>query len=67
MSFKSRLGSLIKGPMRCAICGEEAESLLWANHKELGGIWVCRKCWEKLWERNLLVPSSGESGCAACS
>jgi len=53
--------------MRCAICGEEAESLLWANHKELGGIWVCRKCWEKLWERNLLVPSSGESGCAACS
>uniref|UniRef100_A0A7C3WPV4 DUF4428 domain-containing protein n=1 Tax=Thermofilum pendens TaxID=2269 RepID=A0A7C3WPV4_THEPE len=45
--------------MRCAICGQEAESLLWANHKELGGVWVCRKCWERLWEKNLLVPGSG--------
>jgi len=66
-SFKSCLPELHReGSMKCAICGQEAESLLWANHKELGGVWVCRKCWERLWEKNLLVPGSGESGCA-CS
>jgi len=50
--------------MKCAICGSESDSLLWAVHKELGGVWVCRKCWEALFEKNLLVPSGGESGCA---
>lgn len=49
---------------RCALCGRESPSLLWANHKEKGGIWVCADCWRKLFEENMLVYGSSESGCA---
>ncbi len=48
---------------RCALCGAETETLLWAVHKEKGGIWVCVSCWKKLYERNELVSGSGEAGC----
>jgi DNA-directed RNA polymerase subunit RPC12/RpoP len=46
---------------RCVVCGREAESLLFAEHKELGGVWVCRECWERLYEENKILSSTGES------
>lgn len=46
---------------KCGICGKEVETLLFAEHKELGGVWVCRDCWEKLYEKNKLVSGAGES------
>ncbi len=48
----------------CALCGKKGISLLWAFHKEKGGIWVCAECWKKLYEDNMLVYGSSESGCA---
>ncbi len=48
---------------RCELCGRENVSLLWAVHKRLGGMWVCADCWKHLFEENLLVSGSGESGC----
>ncbi|MHB9301999.1 hypothetical protein [Thermofilum pendens] len=52
--------------MKCSICGREVDSLLYADHKELGGVWVCRECWEKLYEKNLIRSGTGESSGCAC-
>ncbi|MBS7643777.1 hypothetical protein KEJ26_04320 [Candidatus Bathyarchaeota archaeon] len=49
----------------CQICGKTGNdlSLLYANHKELGYIGVCRECWAKMYNDNLFVIGSGSSGC----
>ncbi|AGF97614.1 hypothetical protein MmTuc01_2297 [Methanosarcina mazei Tuc01] len=48
----------------CSICGKEEDSLLRANHRDLGNIKMCVKCWSKEQCKNMLLPiGSGGSCC----
>jgi hypothetical protein len=51
---------------KCAICGKTGVSLLFTSHKELGYVGVCRDCWVKLFDDNLMVSGSGSSGGCSC-
>jgi len=55
---------------RCELCGNAGDdlSLLSASHKDLGTIMVCRDCWEKLYEGNLILCGLTGSGgtCPTC-
>ncbi|MBO3804267.1 MAG: hypothetical protein JTT11_10455 [Candidatus Brockarchaeota archaeon] len=51
----------------CHFCGNRESALLWAEHKELGGMWVCPSCWRKIFDKNLFVASSGGSKGGGCS
>lgn len=48
----------------CMVCGKKGENvgLLFALHRELGGIWICNDCWRK--EYRKIVDTGGSSGCA---
>ena len=57
--------------VRCELCGKNDEdlSLYSTQHKKLGRIKVCRKCWVKLYDdNNMVAGSSGSSGssCPTC-
>ncbi len=54
----------------CKLCGKNGEglTLVSADHKDLGRIMVCEKCWKKLWNENRMVCSTSGSGstCTSC-
>ena len=52
----------------CRLCGKNGEklSLYSAQHKDLGGIKVCRECWVKLYDHNRMVAGSGGSSGSSC-
>jgi len=45
----------------CHFCGTDDSALLWVEHKELGGMWVCPDCWRTVYDKNLFVSGSGSS------
>ncbi|MEM2910853.1 MAG: hypothetical protein QXO01_07310 [Nitrososphaerota archaeon] len=47
---------------KCAVCSKSEVSLLYANHKELGVIEMCRDCWRDAYMKNLLVYRSDTPG-----
>jgi len=55
---------------KCDICGKNGPelSLLGANHKEMGSIYICSDCWTILYAKNRFVGGSGSSGssCPTC-
>jgi hypothetical protein len=48
---------------KCGICGKEGDDvcLLFAYHRELGGVWLCGECWRK--EYSKIISSGGSGGC----
>lgn len=56
----------------CKLCGKNGGdlSLFSANHKELGNVMVCRECWVKLYDDNIMLGGTGSGGsgsaCPAC-
>jgi len=55
---------------KCDLCKKQDEdlTLLSANHKKLGRIWICQDCWTKLYQdRNLVCDLTGSgSSCPTC-
>lgn len=49
--------------LRCSICGKEEDSLLRTNHKDLGTIKLCVKCWSKEQSKKMLLPLEGKGSC----
>jgi hypothetical protein len=49
---------------KCTICGKEEDSLLRANHKELGTVKLCVDCWSQEQSKNKLL--SLEDGINCC-
>lgn|GEM_PF-562955 len=49
--------------LKCSICGKEEDSLLRANHRDLGFIRLCVKCWSKEQSKNMLLPLEGGGSC----
>lgn len=50
--------------LKCSICEKEENSLFRANHKDLGTIKLCVKCWSKEQSKNMLLPlEDGGCGC----
>ncbi|MHA1649816.1 MAG: hypothetical protein ACTSYB_06465 [Candidatus Helarchaeota archaeon] len=53
--------------IECQLCKKNGDiSLLLAQHKDLGHIYVCRDCWTKLYEKNRMI-TSGTASCGSCS
>ncbi|MDI6859133.1 MAG: hypothetical protein QMC85_01415 [Methanocellales archaeon] len=48
---------------KCGICGKGGEdvSLLFARHRDLGGVWLCSDCWRN--EYSKIVPSGSSGSC----
>ncbi|WP_200894975.1 hypothetical protein [Methanosarcina sp. 1.H.T.1A.1] len=49
--------------LKCSICGKEENSLLRANHRDLGAIKLCVGCWSKEQSKNKLLPLEGGGSC----
>lgn len=49
--------------IKCSICGKEEDSLLRADHRDLGTIKLCVKCWSKEQSKNKLLPLEGGGSC----
>jgi len=64
VSYLNYIKQVLLMVMGCDICGEE-DSLLEANHRKMGKVMVCRKCWSELYRKNKMVTGSG--GCSTCS
>jgi len=47
----------------CGICGRNADSLLRANHKELGIMKICIECWSTEQAKGNLLPLEGANRC----
>lgn len=48
---------------KCSICGKEENSLLRANHRDLGAIKLCVVCWSKEQSKDRLLPLEGGGSC----
>ncbi|MHA1917855.1 MAG: hypothetical protein ACTSUV_06050 [Candidatus Ranarchaeia archaeon] len=54
---------------KCGNCGQEKESLILADHKDKGQIWICQDCWKSAYSENEVVSGttcSSPSGCSGC-
>ncbi|MEM3693153.1 MAG: hypothetical protein QXI39_03940 [Candidatus Bathyarchaeia archaeon] len=51
---------------KCATCGKDGVSLLYAVHKDLGYVGICQECWRRNFAENRLFSSSGASGGCSC-
>jgi hypothetical protein len=47
----------------CGICGKENDSLLRANHRELGIMKICIECWSMEQAKKNLLPLEGGNVC----
>ncbi|MHA2407895.1 MAG: hypothetical protein ACXACA_05950 [Candidatus Ranarchaeia archaeon] len=51
----------------CQTCNTSVETVMLANHKEKGQMWVCQACWSQLYGENEVVSGSTCTSSSGCS